>query len=204
MLGSKSRVERSVVRRYWDDGLIDILSGLGVLLIGIAWQSDLVPLGAVAPAMLIPLWKPLRKRLTEPRLGYVEFSDAQEGRQRSFLVWSIGAGCLTLAVAVGVYFLRVSSGPALPVERWIAALPACLIGGLAAAVSLLILVPRFVAYGAVFVLTGIAVVLLDWRPGAALIAGGTVVTAAGLLRLGRFLHSHPDQGLESNGASNGV
>jgi hypothetical protein len=200
MFRSKSRVERRIVHHFWNDGLIDILSGIAVLLIGIAWQCDLVALGAVAPAMLIPFWAPLRKRITEPRLGYVEFSDDQEARQHSFLTWTIGIGCLTFAVAVGAYFLRISPLGGLPAERWIAAMPACLIGGLAAAVSLLILVPRFLGYGLVFVLAGIAVVLLDMRPGAAMVAGGIVVTCIGLMRLARFLHSHSPQPMESNGA----
>jgi len=200
MLASKSRVERRVVRSFWDDGLIDILSGMGVLLIGISWQFDLVPLGAVAPMILVPFWKPLRKRITEPRLGYVEFSDAQESRQRSFLTWSIVAGCVTFTMGVGVYFIARSGGGRLPLGDWVAALPACLIGGMAAVTSLLILVPRFISYGIVLVLSGICVVLLDQRPGVALIAGGVVVTLAGLSRLVSFLRSHPQRPLEANGA----
>lgn len=200
MFSSKSRVERRIVRCYWDDGLIDILSGLGILLIGIAWQCDLVPLGAVVPAMLIPFWRPLRKRITEPRLGSVEFSDAQEGRQRSFLLWSIAAGCLAFGLCVGIYFTANSGAGEFSFGPWIAAMPACLIGGLAVAVSLLILVPRFVGYGLVFVAAGVAVVLLDRRPGVAIIAGGIVATLVGLLRLVTFLRSHSPQTLEANGA----
>lgn len=200
MFRSKSRVERRIVHHFWNDGLIDILSGIAVLLIGIAWQCDLVALGAVAPAMLIPFWAPLRKRITEPRLGYVEFSDDQETRQRSFLTWTIGIGCLTFAIVVGAYMLRTSPLTGLAAERWIAALPACLIGVLAAAVSLLILVPRFLAYGVALALAGVAVVLLDMRPGAAMIAGGIIVTSVGLLRLARFVHTYSPQPSESNGA----
>lgn len=200
MFTSKSRVERRIVRRYWDDGLIDVLSGIGVLLIGLAWQCNLVPLGAVAPAMLIPFWSPLRKRITEPRMGYVEFSDDQEGRQRSFLLWTIGIGCLTFAIVVGAYFLRTSPLAGVAAESWIAALPACLIGVLAAAVSFLILVPRFLAYGVVLALAGVAVVVLDMRPGAAMIAGGIIVTGVGLLRLAKFVHTYSPPPLKSNGA----
>ncbi len=200
MFASKSRVERGVVRSFWDDGLIDTLSGVAVLLIGICWQYDLVPIGAIAPAMLVPLWKPLRKRFTEPRLGYVEFSDAQESRQRSFLTWSIAAGFMTFAMGVGVYFIVRSGGGRLPLGNWVAALPACLIGGLAAVTSLLILVPRFIGYAIALVLSGISVVLLDQRPGVALIAGGLVVTSVGLVRLVSFLRSHPQRPLETNGA----
>lgn len=199
MFRSKSRVERRVVRNYWDDGLVDLLSGIGVLLVGIAWQCNLVALGAVAPAMLIPFWKPLRKQITEPRLGYVEFSDAQERRQRRFLVWTVGAGCLAFAVAIGFYFFVNLSDGGPAARNWVAALPACLIGGLAASVSLVILVPRFLFYGIGFAMAGVVVVLLDWEPGVAMIAGSVLVLLYGSIRLSVFLHSHPVRPIESSG-----
>jgi len=200
MFFSKNRVERRVVRTYWDDGLIDILSGLGVLFIGISWQFDLVPLGAIAPAIIIPFWKPLRARITEPRLGYVEFSDVQVGRQRSFLVWSIVLGCLTFTLGVSVYFLVTTTDLVVPKQNWIVALPACLIACMAVLASFLIVVRRFIGYAAVLCISGVLVVLFDKRPGLALIAGGIVVTIIGLLRLLSFLRSHPKQPLEVNGA----
>jgi hypothetical protein len=199
MFLSKNRVERRVVRTFWDDGLIDVLSGLGVLLVGIAWQFDLVPLGAVAPALLIPFWRPLRARITEPRLGYVEFSDAQVGRHRSFLTWSIVAGCLTFLLGVSLYFFATSTAGVVPLQNWIAALPACLIGCMAFLTSFLILTPRFIGYAAVFCVSGALVVLLAKTPGLALIAGGAVVTTLGMFRLLSFIRSHPLTPMEANG-----
>ena len=95
MFSTKSSVESKIVKMFWNDGLIDILAGMGVFLIGIAWQFNYVVLGAVAPALLVPLWKPLRQKITEPNLGLVEFSDRQQVRNRSFLVVAIGLGILT-------------------------------------------------------------------------------------------------------------
>lgn len=200
MFSSKSQVERGIVRSFWDDGLIDILAGIVVLLIGIAWKFDLVPLGAVAPAVAIPLWKPLRAWLTEPRLGHVEFSDRQTNQFRSYLVWSFLIGCLTLVLGISLYFYVVKTESALPPHRWVAAIPAWAFAFLALLTSLVILVRRFVGYATVFLLLGVVVLVFEQRPELAMLIGGMFVTIIGVFRMFAFLRSHPRQPVQMNGA----
>ena len=83
-------LEGRLFRRYWDDGLLDLLVGVGVLLIGIGWVCDQVALAAFTPALLVPLWRPLRARLVEPRLGAVEFADKRVRRQRRHALGLVG------------------------------------------------------------------------------------------------------------------
>ena len=130
MFTSKNLVESRVVRMFWNDGLLDVLAGSGLVLMGVAWLFDLVPLGAIGPAILIPIWKPLRARFTEPRLGYVEFSDTQQRRNRTFLAVAIGLGVVTLVAGVAVYRV-VINGFELFTPRTVPALPACIIGFMA-------------------------------------------------------------------------
>ena len=108
MFTSRNKIETRVLRFFWNDGLLDLLAGAGVCLIGLAWLFDLVPLGAVARAVLIPFWKPLRAKITEPRLGYVELSDVQQKRNRNFLAVSIVLGVLTFVAGVSGYLLVVT------------------------------------------------------------------------------------------------
>jgi len=200
MFSSKSQVERRIVRRYWDDGLLDILAGVVTLLIALAWHFELVPLGALAPVVVIPFWKPMRAWITEPRLGHVELSDAQEGRYRSFLRWSCGIGCVTFLAAVLTYFFVVTMERDTPQQQWVAAIPAWAFAMLALLTSLVILVRRFVGYAAIFLVLGICVVAQGYEPEFAMFVGGSAVTVIGLLRLLAFVRSHPSQPLGMNGA----
>ena len=200
MFSSKSQVERGIVRSFWDDGLLDILAGIVVLLIGIAWKFDLVPLGAIAAAVTIPLWKPLRSRITEPRLGHVEFSDTQTNRFRSYLIWCFLIGCLTLVLGISVYFYVVKAEGALPPQIWVAAIPAWAFAFLALVTSFVILVRRFMGYAAVFLVLGVLVIVFEQRPEFAMLIGGVFVTIIGVLRMFAFLRSHPRQPVQMNGA----
>ena len=191
MFASKSHVERGIVRSFWDDGLLDVLSGIVVLLIGVAWRFDLVPLGALAPAVAIPFWQPLRAWITEPRLGHVEFSDPQNARNRSFLVWSIVMGCMMLILATSLFFYVVRTERALPLQDWVVAIPSWAFAVLAFLTSLVILVRRFIGYAGVFAVLGVVAVAFQRRPDFAILIGGVFVTVAGILRVLTFVRSHP-------------
>ncbi len=199
MFQSKSPLERRVVRAYWNDGVLDILAGVATLFIGIAWQMDLVPLGAIAPAVVIPFWRVIRRRVTEPRLGHVEFSDGQVARNRSFLQWMLIGGCGVFVLGVLGYFLVTGLRQDMGAQDWVAGLPTALIGLLALATSLIIAVPRFAAYALAFLVCGFGVVLYGLEPGVGILAGGAIVTIGGSLQLQRFLASHPRRP-ELNGA----
>ena len=81
---STNDVERKAFRSFWNDGLLDLMVGLVILLIGISWWQDIAVMGAIFPAVCASMWYPLRRRLVEPRMGYVEFSGSRELKVRSF------------------------------------------------------------------------------------------------------------------------
>ncbi len=191
MLAGKNKVESRIVRFFWNDGLLDILAGIGALLIGLAWQLDLVALGAIVPLILIPFWKPLRAKITEPRLGYVELSGAQQRRNKSFLMMSGVLGTVVLVAGIAGY-LAVVRGARDSLGDLAPAIPAFLLGLMSLMVAAVTMVHRFVQYAIVFVIFGIAVAELDQEPGWALIAGGLVVVLGGAVTLYYFLARYPD------------
>jgi hypothetical protein len=190
MLASKNKVESRIVRCFWNDGLLDILAGMGALLIGITWQLGLVPLGAIAPTILIPFWKPLRAKITEPRLGYVELSGVQQRRNKSFLVMAGVLGVVVLVAGIAGY-LAIVRGARDSLGDLAAAIPAFLLGLVSLMVAAVTLVHRFVQYAIVFVIFGIAVAELDQEPGWAMIAGGLVIILGGAVTLYYFLARYP-------------
>ncbi len=170
---------------YWDDGILDLVGGVAVLLIGVGYLLEeifaeiiVVPLGIVA-------WMILRARIVEPRAGYVKLSRSRRersGRELAATV-GVGTGLLILFVALG---LKVRAGDA-DLARWVDGLPALLIALSMLMAGALIRARRFSVYAAVFVLGAVAGVVMGFGPGAPLMVGGAVMGVAGATLLARFL-----------------
>jgi len=191
MTGHVDQLERRLFQQYWDDGLLDVFAGVGVIGIGACWAVGLVALGAVVPAMLLPFWAPARRTLVEPRAGLVEFSDERAGRNRRMLRSSLWLGVIMLAAFVVVY-LQARSNPGALLPLVVPAVPAILLGLLAVIAGLFLGLPRFLVYAVLLVTAGLGVAVTDSPPEAAMIAGGLLVLASGAWRLGRFLRLDPE------------
>ncbi len=179
-----------VLKSSWSDGLLDVFAGVGVLLIGVSWQLDLAPLGSIAPALLIPVWQPLRAKLIEPRRGYMELGE-RAGLRLSRALWlMIIMGTGTLALGVAVYFYAAGGVPLAGVTL-IAGLPSALIGVAALVAGAVFGLTRFPFYAGVFLVCGALTILLGLEPGVGMIVGGAVAAASGLVVLTRFLRTHP-------------
>ena len=183
-------LERSLYRHHWDDGLLDVFSALGVFLIGVLWLRDLPAAAAIVPALMVPLWGPFRQRFVEPRLGFVEFSDSRERRNRKRLKLVAYFGIIALIAALELYFHR-GLLPAIPGARLVAGLPAMLLAIPAAMTALLIASTRFLVYSVVLLVAGIAGALLELSPGAIMAIAGAVMLVIAMAVFARFLHANP-------------
>ena len=77
---SLREVERRTYISYHQDGLIDIfvgvyvlLFGFGILLMTVTEFSTWFVIPAIFPAIMVPIWISVKKRITMPRIGYVKF-----------------------------------------------------------------------------------------------------------------------------------
>lgn len=181
------RLERRTNRLFWDDGLLDLFGGLGVLFIGMSWLGDVVPLGAAAPALAVPLWVAARKRFTEPRLGLVELSEPRQRKNRAFTVGTLVAGVFTLALAAGVFFFAADQVPG----TFVPALPGVLLALPVAATALVLQLPRLLVYAAALASTGAACAALDCDPGWAFVVGGAVAFSYGARLVYGFARAYP-------------
>jgi hypothetical protein len=191
-MGNRS-LESELYTGRFDDGLLDLCIGIGLLTIGFAWLAGHVALAGAVPALLIPVWLGLRKRITEPRAGRVEFSKERQRTERTGLLGTlgVGVGALVAVLAAGVW-LR---GGALDSGAWVALaplIPALLVAVGLVVVSVLTGARRFLVYAAALV--GLAA-LVTWRggdPGLSLsLAGGLLCLWAGGI-VARFVRAHPD------------
>jgi hypothetical protein len=188
-------VEERAYRSTWDDGILDLLLGLGLVLLGVLFRTDLAGLaGVFVAALLLPVWAAAKKLITEPRLGYVKFSEQRRARERGWSRGLIALGAAMFVLAVGLYFSQMNSGGLREVLTELNAgylLFGVLIGvGFAGAGSMIEL-PRLWAYAGIVVLaTGVGsfsgVALED-----ALLAAGIAVSVWGAIVFRRFLARHP-------------
>lgn len=188
------KLEQKVYASRWDDGLLDLFVGVSVLGIGVLWMIPrMAGFGGILPVLLIPFWPLARKRITEPRAGFVEFTDERRGRERRGMrtMTVLGIGAFLLGVAA--YFVAGVDG--MMTKEWfrlaIPALPGVLIGLGAVAAGLMFQLDRFLSYGLLF--TGLAAFLTFFgaEPGVYLAIGGGIVTVLGAVRLARFLRRYP-------------
>jgi hypothetical protein len=179
--------ENDLFRSYWDDGLLDLLSGLAVLLTGFGWMSPLGPFATIAAPLWTVLWAPLRSRIVEPRAGFVRFSCSRRQRTRRGL-WGTFAGglgaLLVLALLVFVARERAMIGPVHHLDQ---ALPAIIVAVVASLTSLLTGARRFFLYAVILLVAAGGTALLDGGPELPLIVAGLCATTVGAGLLVRFL-----------------
>jgi len=183
---SIDKLEKIVFHSFWDDGLLDLMVGLAVLVVGLSWWQDFPVFGAVFPAVCASMWHPLRKRFVEPRMGYVEFSGRRELKVRGFRhgLISFFAGTTVL----GLVLLAVWQNQKLPrPTEWIAGFPLVLVAIPAVFFAFFTNCRRFLVYALLLLVAAIEVIVQGLDPHAGLIASGAVIAVSGLVLMIRFL-----------------
>ncbi len=186
-------LEEGLYRSMFDDGLFDTLVGLGVLGMGLVWLSEASAFGGLLPALLVPFWAPLRRRLIEPRVGKAEFRPARRSLERGKQILLILLGVLTLCVGVALYFKVRSADANIEqfLKTFVPGLPAALLGVGAWIIAALYGLRRYFGYGAALFAAGVTVALAGLEPGVALSVGGAFPLLVGAVVLARFLRRHP-------------
>ena len=96
---SLREIEKKTYMSYHQDGLLDIFVGIYVLLFGIGilllTMTDfstwfLIP--AIFPAIMIPIWISAKKRITMPRIGYVNFGVRGANKMMAIFIGLMVAG----------------------------------------------------------------------------------------------------------------
>jgi hypothetical protein len=189
-------LEEELYAGRFDDGMLDLCVGVGLLGTGLLWLLDHVELVGAVPALLIPLWLGLRKRITEPRVGRVKFSKERRRAERHGLLSALGAGIGVLALVLAAVVWARGGGPNLHgLEGWNALVP--LVPGLLVAlglvvVSVMIGARRFVAHAVA--LMALAALITWWGgdPGLYLALAGALLCLWSVTVVARFVATHPD------------
>jgi len=185
-------LEGQLYTGQFDDGLLDLFVGMGLLGTGIVWLTDLPAFTGVVPAVLIPLWIAVRKRFTEPRLGSVRFRAERQRTERRWLAWMLvaGAGVLGIVLAGFVWTLR-GAAPSGRLQALVPLLPGFLIGVGLVLVGAMLGAVRFAAYAVGLLVVAAVTTGLGGEPGVYLAAAGGLLCAWAGAVVARFMASHP-------------
>jgi hypothetical protein len=177
----------------WDDGLIDVMAGLALFLIGFLWVTqDSMYSPFVAP-LLVPVWIGARRKISEPRIGIVNFSAERVAKESKKMLGLFLFGVLTLVIGVAWFFLGRHGDTilTLPAVNVVAGLPAGLLAIPAIIVGFAYGLRRFFGYAAALLVAAVPVAILDLHPGWALIPGGVLGIMVGSSLLLRFVRKYP-------------
>jgi hypothetical protein len=202
-------IEKKTYMSYHQDGLLDIFVGIYALLfaIGISLMtmsnfSTWFIIPAIFPAIMIPIWISAKKRITMPRIGYVNFGVRGVNKMMAIFIGLMVAGL----GAFMVFGLGASMGEgwALTLRDFFISNSMLIIGVGAVVVSSLFAytmgLKRLYGYGLlIFVLffTGYFVAIpFEYF----LVAIGLVIIISGFALLIRFIRKYPLPQGETNNA----
>jgi hypothetical protein len=184
---------------YHQDGLLDILAGLTVLLLGLSLFAGMPWLVAILPTTVFPTWGATKRSLMAPRLGVTAFASAQRAAAKSIkgiLTGMTALGVVALLAGV-IVFLGVESGQMSAwlhehIEFGLGLLGAALLS----ATGLMIRLTRFQIYAvlttAIFAAGNLAAgSWLDLQFSLLVALVGVMMSVSGVGLLIRFVLQHP-------------
>ncbi len=204
---SLREVEKKTYMSYHQDGLIDIFIGVYVMLFGVSISlitltdfSTWFIIPAIFPAIMIPIWISAKKRITMPRIGYVNLGSRGANKLMALF---IGLMVVGLGVFMVVTFASRSQGWALTLRNLIISNSMIIIGIGATIISSLFAytmgLKRLYAYGLLTLVLVLPGYLIAIPFGYSLLTIGLVIFVNGFVLLIQFIRKHPlPQGEEVN------
>jgi hypothetical protein len=184
-------LERRTWRRLGDDGLADLMLGLGFLCFGAGMVWNWGTFAAVAPAICVMNWKPLHNALIVPRRGVARLRPERRRLLRGAMARMVALQFLLVLVGVAAWqvmaheTLRARLANSMPI---LVMLPFPLILAL---LGKWFDVPRFYAQAAALLLAIFGLHLVGAAEGWPLLVSGTLLVGHSAALLIRFFHSHP-------------
>ena len=196
---SLREVEKRTYMSYHQDGLIDIFVGIYVLLFGsdillstVTEFSTWFVLPAVFPAIMVPIWISVKKRITMPRIGYVKFGSRGTNKLMAILLGLTIAG---LGAFMVFSFASRSQVWALTLRNLIVPNGMIIIGISAAAISSLFAytmgLKRLYVYGLVTLALFLTGHFITIPFAYFLLTIGLVIIINGSVLLMQFIRKHP-------------
>ncbi|MGD9130424.1 MAG: hypothetical protein PVH73_02485 [Candidatus Bathyarchaeota archaeon] len=196
---SLREIEKKTYMSYHQDGLIDIfvgvyvlLFGLGILLGTVTDFSTWFVIPAIFPAIMVPIWISVKKRITMPRIGYVNFGVRGANKLMAIFLGLMVAG---LGVFMVFTFASTQWSWASMLRDLIFSNGMIIIGIAAASISSLFAytmgLKRLYAYGLLTLVLFFAGYFIAFPFEYILLAIGLVIIISGFVLLIGFIRKYP-------------
>lgn len=189
------KLQQKTYQSYHQDGLIDMIIGIGFIGFGLNMALDNSAFLFLA-WMPIILYVPFKNRITVPRIGYVKFSGSNT---RLFIFVAV----LLLVSLAGIFFFLFTGQANIPpqLSAWIGQYHMLPLGGIAAlcfvGAGLLTGITRLYAYAVLTIGMFAAGIWLGIQQSIFVMATGFLIEAVGIWLLIRFLQKYPNATEES-------
>ncbi len=185
-------LEKRAYLSWHRDGLADIGLGILVLLFGLGMKYDQTLLAPIYGCLGYPIWLILKQRITEKRLGYVEFGEERKTREKRGWILLFLLGCVFLMLGIMAYILVSTGrgGTSLPGGNGLLFL-GVVFAVLISSIGIVLQLVRLHAYSVFVVFSVLLGHFLGWLPESAVILGGAVPTTSGFILLVTFLKKYP-------------
>lgn len=186
-----NKLQRQVYSSYHQDGLIDILFGLGVTGFGLMLVTGSVIFNTLAWLPWI-FYMPIKNAITVPRLGFVKI---QSKRTLKWAVTSVAFGVVMLAfVFVLIGLIRsgyLAAGWQALLSQYDAFIIAALLSIPLIIISAFTGLRRMIGYVGMIFLFALVGIKLGIELPIITVVDGITILAIGLFYLARFLYHHP-------------
>ena len=190
---SLKNIEHHLYLKYLDDGLIEIIYGFVIIIFSLGMITDAAWLGGVFGAVAISIWIPLKKKITEPRIGQLQFSSIRRKKINQQYVMFIFLGLITFLGGIGTFiiFSETPNGILKSFENFsllplgiIFSLPTFLMG-------LLNKIIRYYLYGIIIIVIFVMGGLLKIDPTYYVLGSGIIIMISGMWLLQKFIKQYP-------------
>lgn len=193
------QLQRRVYWYYHQDGLVDILFGLGVIGFGLMLMTGIVVFNILAWIPCV-FYMPIKKAITIPRLGYVRM----QSKRTQLWGWiSVLFGLVILGMVLGLLIMLRNDRLPANWQTWLRAYDMLIIGGLLSMplmiISFLTGLRRMLGYVGLIFMIIVSGAWLGIEPPIYMIALGVIILLVGCLYLGTFLIRYP---IDKQGAQN--
>jgi hypothetical protein len=185
-------VEKRVYMMYHGDGLMDLFLGLAFLLIGAGKYYDISNIVNGLPVMILFCVYALKRAVTVPRIGYVDFGNRSTGKGRTYLLFAMLIP-IVVGVILTIVFNRMAAANSEPsiIKEYGTLIYLPLLAIMIAIFGLAIEAKRLITYAAIFILIAFIVHFADLNKAFPFIWWGFVVTISGAFILNRFVKKYP-------------
>jgi MFS family permease len=185
-------IEKRTYLAWHGDGLVDLGLGSVIFLFGLGMQVDQVLFAPIFASVCYPLWLVAKKRITEKRFGYVEFSDERKQKEKQGKVILLLLGSFTFLMGVMAYHVAIGGGTGANFMHQNGYLMLGMVFGLlSSSIGLVIGLSRLHVYTSLILVSVALVHTMAWPHPYGIMIPGLVILIAGISLLGQFLWKYP-------------